>query len=214
VTIFLVAFGVLILAGRFSTRRDYSGKRDSATGRRFQFSVASDWSLAAPSPPGFSTKLDDFVFSMPKPDWFETLMDRYVLHITPYQYRHAFLKNELHVCSGDRERSGGRSPFRNFVLENGYPTPKHPDFVDPAGTVVEEETHLLVAGQPALWRGGRVDVPVGTKGRYPVYEYMLVVKVKDRDLWFAISGIEGEDYRHRIRDEIRSIGDSLRIEER
>jgi hypothetical protein len=105
------------------------------------------------------------------------------------------LKNEICICSGDQIRSGYRSPFRNFELQEDFPTPRHPDFVDFPGTKVVEETHFLVAGQAALWRIARVDLPPNPtaagfmrKGSHAVYDTMLVVKIRGKDLWFAVEG--------------------------
>ena len=82
-----------------------------------------------------------------------------------------------------------------------------------------EETHLLVSGQPALWRLTRADYQVsaiaaGRRGKTSnkFYTYTLVVKVKGRDAWFAAVGSGDEGHRFQIQDEVQAIGDSLRIE--
>jgi hypothetical protein len=41
---------------------------------------------------------------------------------------------------------------------------------------------------------------------------MLVMKVKGKDLWFAVVGTSDEDHQRQMQKEVRSLGNSLRIE--
>lgn len=217
--VFAVVSGMAIWLVYFSMRRPFIGKTDPETGCRFTFTLASEWVSVEKSGPGFSKKLDDLTFSLPKPLPLQTWIEKYLLHWTSYPYKFPFLKNEISIVSGDQILSGNRSPFRNFKLQDDYPTPKHPDFVDLPKTRVMEETHLSVADQPALWRVARVDLPLNPtvpaaqqKGSYKFYTDTLVVKVKGKDLWFAVVGTGDADHQHQVQNEVRSIGDSLRIE--
>jgi hypothetical protein len=202
-----------------SMRRSCIGKTDPETGCRFTFTIGSEWSLAQRHGSGFSEKLDDLTFSLPQPTPLQTWFEKYLLRRVSYPYKFTFLKNEVLIRSGDRIRSGTRSPFRNFELQGGFPTPRYPDFVDLPRTTVMEERHLLVSGQPALWRVSRVDLPLNPtapvsrrKGSYKFYSYALVVKAKDKDLWFAVTGSADQDHQRQVRKEVRAVGDSLRIE--
>jgi hypothetical protein len=201
-------------------RRPYIGKTDPETGYRCTFTLAAYWNPTGIVRPGWSLKRDDFVFALPKPPPFQTWLEKNVLHRTPLPDSFPELKNEIHVTSGDQIRSGIRSPFRNFVLQDDYPTPKHPDFVDPPGTIVMEENHLLVAGQPALLRVTCADIPprsrisgVMRSGPSRFYTDTLVVKVKGKDLWFAIVGTAYDDHQEQIQNDVRAVGDSLHIEQ-
>jgi len=211
--------GMAIWLAHFSQRRPFIGKTDPETGCRFTFTLASEWPLRENSKPGYSKKLDDLTLSFPKPSPLQTWFEKYLMHRTAYPYKFSFLKNEIRIISGDQILSGMKSPFRNFELREDYPTPRHPDFVDLPRTTVMDETHLSVSGQPALWRVTRVDLPLNPtakgsqgKGSYKFYTDTLVVKAKGKDFWFAVVGTGDEDHYRQVQKEVRSVGDSLRIE--
>lgn len=202
-----------------SARRSIIGKVDPETGYRFAFTISPEWVPVQQTRLGFSKKRDDFTFSVPKPPALQAWFDRFLLHRTSNAHTYALLKEGISIVSGDQILSGNRSPFRNFELRNDYPMPKHPDFVDLPGTVVSEETHITAADQPALWRVDALDLPpspalVGPtkKSSERFYTHVLVVKMRGRDLWFAVVGTSYEPHHRQIQNEVRAIGESLRIE--
>jgi len=202
-----------------SMRRPYIGKTDPETGCRFTFTLASYWTPVKLSKPGYSEKLDHFAYALPKPPLFQIWFEQNVLHRTSHPDTFPMLKNEIQIVSGDQIRNGNRSTFRAFVLQDDYPTPRQPGFAEPPGTTVLEETHLLVAGQPALWRETSAKIPPNTiisgamrSAPSKFYTDTLVVKIKGKDLWFAVVGTAYDDHQREIQNEVRAVGDSLRIE--
>ena len=219
----LLAVAVLSLSAiwlaQVAMRRPYTGKVDPETGGRFTFTLASEWVPAKTPEFGFAEKRDDFVFSLPKPTALQTWFETYLLRRRAYPYTFPFLKNEIGIVSGHQTLSGNRSPFKAFTLQGDYPAPKHPGFTDLPRTTVMEERHLLAAGQPALWRVTRTDLPLNPtlpvplqRGSYKFYTYMLVVKIKGEDSWLAVEGTGDESHQRQIEKEVRALTDSLRIE--
>ncbi|HLK58235.1 MAG TPA: hypothetical protein VKU00_16840, partial [Chthonomonadaceae bacterium] len=199
--------GMVIWLTHPSTRRPFIGEIDPTTGYHFRFTVASGWPQA--EDPISAKKylihstgmgyvigpLDSLSFTLPKPNPFQAWVDKQILHRIPLPPA----SRVLYITSGNSYC------FRLFQLQGDYPT-----FTSTLHYPMHEERHLHISGQPATWfaltwnRPNRPTVP-GAPGASinRLYLYDLVVKVKDKDLWFSVSGVADEAHRQQIQNEVR-----------
>jgi len=195
-----------------NTRRLYVGKTDPTTGYRCAFTLGRGWTrIDKPSSmaiPGQS--LDYFFFDLPKPSPIQTWIDERLLHRTPDPMPYG-LKPVLDIFSSRTER------FANFELQDGYPAIKLPPPPQLYQITPLETSHLLISGQPATWFVTRLDFPwnppsPGASNGSRLYYYMLVIKVRDKPLWYAVGGMTDDAHHRQVEKEVRAIRESFRIE--